>query len=415
MFKTPIHLVQNFSAWLANEGVQPNIIEYIRLTTLLIVLAIIIIIIDLIAKRIILRAANKLFTISKNKWDDSLVQERVFDKLSQLFPALLVSWTLNFVFVDFPNLIPLLHNTLEIYVVWIITKVMISFFTAIEHYLSTLAKYKDKPIESYFQLAKLITYFISGIFIISVIIGKSPLYLLSAFGAMTAVALLIFKDTILGLVASIQISANDMVRVNDWLEMDKYGADGNVMSITLATVKVQNWDHTITTIPTYALVSDSFKNWRNMQDTGARRIKRFVYIRAKSVRFVNDTWLEKYKEFQILEPYIIQRQNEIEQYNKTIQADKSKSVNGRNLTNIGVFRKYLELYLIDHSQINQNLTLMIRQLQSDQYGIPLEIYCFAKTTEWVTYEGVQSDIMDHVLASAESFGLEVYELNGTTT
>jgi len=414
MFKEPLHLVKDFSQWLIDEGIHPDTVVYIRLAALLVILSIIIALVDFIAKKFILRMANRIFTMSKNKWDDILANEKVFDKLSQLFPALIINWTLDFVFVDFPKAIPVLYDALEIYVIWIITRVLLAFFTAVEHYMVTLSTYKDKPIESYIQLAKLITYFISGIFVISVLIGKSPLYLLSAFGAMTAVALLVFKDTILGLVASIQISANDMLRVNDWLEMKKYGADGNVISITLATVKVQNWDHTITTIPTYALVSDSFKNWRNMQDTGARRIKRYVYIRPKSVRFVDDHLLNEFKQFQLLTPYLDHRQKEIELHNENIHADKSKSVNGRNLTNIGVFRKYVELYLRNHSEVQQNLTLMIRQLQPDQYGVPLEIYCFANTTEWVPYEGIQSDIMDHILASASSFGLEIYELNGVS-
>jgi len=290
--------------------------------------------------------------------------------------------------------------------------VFISFFNALEYYFSNSKKFKDKPIESYFQLAKLIAYFIAGIFILSVLLGKSPIYLLSAFGAMTAIIMLIFKDTILGFVASIQIAANDMLRVDDWLEMSKYGADGDVIKITLNTVKVRNWDKTITTIPTYALVSESFKNWRGMEDTGARRIKRHIYIRPKSIEFVDVKMLDKFRHFQLLESYIIERQKEIEEYNSINNTDKKETINGRNLTNIGVFRKYGELYLLNHKEVNNDLTLMVRQLQSNQYGLPLEIYCFANTTEWVEYENIQSDIMDHLLASAESFGLEVYELNG---
>jgi miniconductance mechanosensitive channel len=203
-----------------------------------------------------------------------------------------------------------------------------------------------------------------------------------------------------------------MLRVDDWLEMSKYGADGDVIKITLNTVKVRNWDKTITTIPTYALVSESFKNWRGMEDTGARRIKRHIYIRPKSIEFVDVKMLDKFRHFQLLESYIIERQKEIEEYNSVNNTDKKETINGRNLTNIGVFRKYGELYLLNHKEVNNDLTLMVRQLQSNQYGLPLEIYCFANTTEWVEYENIQSDIMDHLLASAESFGLEVYELNG---
>jgi miniconductance mechanosensitive channel len=202
-----------------------------------------------------------------------------------------------------------------------------------------------------------------------------------------------------------------MVRVGDWVEMSKYGADGDVIKITLNTVKVKNWDNTITTIPTYALVSDSFKNWRGMQETGARRIKRHIYISPKSIHFIDQIAIEKFQNFQLIEGYLKERQQEIETTNASNHANKKETINGRNLTNIGVFRQYAELYLKSHQDINETMTLMVRQLQSNQYGLPIEIYCFASTINWEEYEGIQSDILDHLMAAASSFGLEIYELN----
>lgn len=407
-----IEVFNDFSGWLISQGVNEDIAHYVRLSILLGVLTALLFIVEFIARKIVVGGVKRIFTLTTNKWDDVLVEKKVFNRLAHLFPAMVVYWLAPFVFIDFQFLTPIIHKLVDVYVVGVILLVFISFFNALEYYFSNSKKFKDKPIESYFQLAKLIAYFIAGIFILSVALGKSPIYLLSAFGAMTAIIMLIFKDTILGFVASIQIAANDMLRVDDWLEMSKYGADGDVIKITLNTVKVRNWDKTITTIPTYALVSESFKNWRGMEDTGARRIKRHMYIRPKSIEFVDVIMLDKFRHFQLLESYIIDRQKEIEEYNSANNTDKKETINGRNLTNIGVFRKYGELYLLNHKEVNNDLTLMVRQLQPNQYGLPLEIYCFANTTEWVEYENIQSDIMDHLLASAESFGLEVYELNG---
>ena len=402
----------DFSGWLIKQGINEDIAHYVRFIVLLGALIALLFIVEFIARKIVVEGVKRIFKLTTNKWDDVLVEKKVFNSLAHLIPAMALNLLAPSVFIDFQFLTPIIHKLVEVYVIGVILMVFISIFKALEHYFSNSKKFKDKPIESYFQLAKLIAYFIAGIFILSVALGKSPIYLLSAFGAMTAIIMLIFKDTILGFVASIQIAANDMLRVDDWLEMSKYGADGDVIKITLNTVKVRNWDKTITTIPTYALVSESFKNWRGMQDTGARRIKRHIYFRSKSIGFVDVKMLDKFLHFQLLESYIIDRQKEIETHNSVNNTDKKEIINGRHLTNIGVFRKYAEQYLISHKEVNNDLTLMVRQLQSNQYGLPLEIYCFANTTEWVEYENIQSDIMDHLFASAESFGLEVYELNG---
>jgi miniconductance mechanosensitive channel len=406
-------VTSNFSSWLINHGVSQEKAPYFRIIIMLLVLLILLGIVDFIAKKIMREGVKKIFLKTKNKWDDVLIEKRVFAKLAHFFPAILLSWSISFVFVDFPFFIPLAEKIIHIYIIIVFATVAASALNALEFYFSNSKQFKDKPIESYFQLARLIVYFVTGVMVLSIILGRSPIYLLGAFGAMTAILLLIFKDTILGFVASIQIATNDMVRVGDWVEMEKYGADGNITKITLNTVKVKNWDNTITTIPTYALVSDSFKNWRGMQETGSRRIKRHIYIRPTSIVFADVYMLEKFKHFNLVAPYIIERQTEINEFNKSSAIDKKIVINGRNMTNIGVFRQYAELYLKNHKEINPDMTLMVRQLQSNQYGLPLEIYCFAKTTEWEKYEAIQSDIFDHLMASASSFGLKVYELSVT--
>ena len=413
MIDTLFNIINNFSAWLISKGISPNMAPFVRLLIVLSILFVILFIVDFIVKKILREGVKKVFLKTKNKWDDVLIDKRVFAKLAHLFPAVILNGSISFVLIDFPFWISIIEKFVHIYIIIIFLMVAVSTFNALEYYFSNAKKFKDKPIESYFQLAKLLCYFITGIFILSIILGKSPIYLLGAFGAISAILLLIFKDTILGFVASIQIATNDMVRVGDWVEISKYGADGDVMKITLNTVKVKNWDNTITTIPTYALVSDSFKNWRGMQETGARRIKRHIYIRPKSIAFADAKMIEKFKHFQLVESYVSKRQKEIESSNASLKVNKTETINGRNMTNIGIFREYAELYLKNHQEINENMTLMVRQLQSSQYGLPIEIYCFASTIDWVEYEGIQSDILDHLMAAASSFGLEIYELSVT--
>src|SRR5690606_24553748 len=269
--------------------------------------------------------------------------------------------------------------------------------------------FKNKPIASYFQLTRIIIYIAAGILVLSVLLGRSPVYFLGAFGAMTAILLLIFKDTILGLVASVQISTNDMIRVGDWVEMPKYNADGDVIAINLNTVKIKNWDKTITTVPTYYFISDSFKNWRGMQESGGRRIKRAIYINQSSVKFVDIALREKFKTFHLIKDFVNKRQVEIEQFNKEMGIDNNVLINGRRMTNIGVFRFYVEAYLKNHTAIRQDMSLMVRQLTPTEFGLPIEVYCFTNTIAWVAYEAIQSDIFDHLLAAARHFDLAVFQ------
>lgn len=269
--------------------------------------------------------------------------------------------------------------------------------------------FADKPIASYFQLIRIIIYIGTGILVLSVLLGKSPLYFLSAFGAMTAIILLIFKDTILGLVASVQISSNDMVRVGDWVEMPKFNADGDVIAINLNTVKVRNWDKTVTTVPTYFFITDSFKNWRGMQESGGRRIKRALNINVRTIRFVDPETRERYKKIYLIRDFVTRRQEDIEKYNAEHNLDTSVLINGRRMTNIGVFRHYVEAYLKNHKRIRQDMTLLVRQLPLGAEGVPIEVYCFTNTTAWAEFEEIQSDIFDHLLSAAASFDLEIYQ------
>jgi miniconductance mechanosensitive channel len=277
-------------------------------------------------------------------------------------------------------------------------------------YFKTLPRLKDKPLESYIQVLLIITWLI-GVLLIFAVLTNNPIWkFITALGAASAVFLLIFKDTILGFVASIQVSANDMLRIGDWITFDKYGADGDVIEINLATVKVQNFDKTITTIPTYALISDSFKNWRGMSESGGRRIKRSLNVKMESVSFLLPEKVNGLKNIQLISDYLNSRQKIIDDYNKNNKIDKHLLINGRNLTNLGVFRKYIETYVEKHSAINTDMSLMVRQLAPTTQGIPNEMYAFSKDKRWQNYEYIMADIFDHLIAAVPFFGLELFEL-----
>jgi miniconductance mechanosensitive channel len=290
-------------------------------------------------------------------------------------------------------------------IIWTI----IALLAVFDEILSKSPIFMDKPITSYIQVLNIFVYFIGGILILSLLLGKSPFYFLGAMGAMTAILLLIFKDTILGFVASIQMSVYDIVRVGDWIAMPKYDADGDVMSINLSTVKVQNWDKTITTIPTYAFITDSFKNWRGMSNSGGRRIKRAIYLKVSSFCFCDDQMLEQFKKYALIKDYILQKEKEIKKTNSTLIDNESNPVNSKSLSNIGVFRVYAENYILANPHINTEMTHMVRQLDPTSQGMPLEIYCFTYEKEWEKFEVVKSDIFDHLLTITSQFKLEVFE------
>ena len=389
--------------------ISPEIVAYVGLGIDLLILLLVAWIADRIAKLVILRLVSAYVKRSKNQWDDLFLERKVFNNLAHLAPAFAVYQLFPLFFKDFEGLTNLLLRATEIYAVVVVVMVANSFLNAVRDILFKTESLKDKPIGSYVQLAKITMYMFGGVYLISLLIGKDPLAIMAGFGAATAVLLLIFRDTILGLVASITISANDMVRIGDWVSFDKYGADGEVIEISLTTVKVKNWDATITTVPTYAFMSDAFKNWRNMQALGARRIKRSLSITMSTVKLVNSEMLERYKKIQLIQPFIDQRQQEIEKYNAEHKADKSVQINGRNMTNLGLFRRYAEEYIRRNPHISKELTLMVRQLEPSELGIPLELYCFSTDTRWVYYESIQADIMDHLIAATAYFDLEVFE------
>jgi miniconductance mechanosensitive channel len=404
----------NIAHWLdkwfiEDFGLDPILALYLKLLTLIVLLFIICILSWYIAKIIIVNFVNKIFLKTKVVWDDVLVEKKVFEKMAYLVPAFIIVLVAPYIFGDFPKVIKYAIILSNIFIIVVIIRSTITLLSAVDEILSNTIILKDKPITTYIQVLKIGVYFIGGILVLSLVLGKSPFYFLGAMGAMTAILLLIFKDTILGFVASIQMSVYDMVRVGDWISMPKYDADGDVMSINLNTVKVQNWDKTITTIPTYAFITDSFKNWRGMSDSGGRRIKRAIYLQVSSFKFCDDETLSQFKKYKLIQDYIIEKENDVQKFNSKINDNEIDSVNNRRMTNIGVFRIYAEKYIAAHPNINAEMTLMVRQLESTSKGLPLEIYCFSSEREWVKYENIISDIFDHLFTITSEFGLEVFE------
>lgn len=397
------------SDWLVSIGLAQEIVPAIAFGVDICILLIVAFLADVVSKRVVLRLIEKAVKKSSSTLDDIFFEKRVFDALAHLAPAIVIELGAPYVFEDYPDFIFSLSKFIQLYTIVIVLWVFSSFLDALLELSERNPYLKDKPMLSYAQLGKLLSYGIAGVMMFSILFSKSPLVVLSAFGAAGAVLIFVFKDTILGLVASIQISVNNTLRVGDWVSMEKYNADGDVIKITLNTIVVQNWDKTISTIPAYAFVSDSFKNWRGMAEAGGRRIKRSVYISVTSVQFCDQGMLERFRNFQLLGDYIDARSEEIANYNKDQKIDKTYPLNGRHLTNIGVFRAYAEKYLKQNKNIRTDMTCMVRQQAPTELGIPLEVYCFTNTTEWLPYENIQSDIFDHLLAAARLFELEVFQ------
>ena len=403
----------NPEAWvedfLTSQGLSLEMTNYTLLGLGSIVLFVVCFLGNFVTRKFIVRGIQKFIKNSQNDWDDILIEKKVFNSLSTLVPLFLIQYLSVPLLSNFTWLIPFVHVAVRVSLVLVITSVLMKALKALEEVSKKIPSFKDKPIVSYIQLASIMIYVVAAILIIATILDKDPLALLGALGALTAVLMLVFKDTILGLVASIQISSNDMVRVGDWVSMPKYGTDGDVLAITLNTVKIQNWDKTISTIPTYAFISDSFKNWRGMTDSKGRRIKRSLNIDMTSIKFCTDEEITQYKGVEMLKDYIEARQNEITTYNEANGHDKSALVNGRNLTNIGLFREYAHQYLSANDNLRADLTLMVRQLEPTENGLPIEVYCFSNNIQWVEYERIQADIFDHLLSSLPNFNLEIFQ------
>lgn len=355
-------------------------------------------------RRILSRLANK-----GEKWHRALLENKLFHRLAYVLQGAVVHIQAGLWFDDTSFLKQLIESICD---QWIILFSLLSFFSilnTIQGLILQRSRENRFPVRGLVQTVKLVACILAGLLAISVMLDKSPVILLSGLGALSAVFLLVFKDPILGLVAGIQLSANEMLSVGDWLEMPKYGADGDVIDIALTTVKVQNWDKTITTIPTYALISDSFKNWRGMSESGGRRIKRSLLIETNSIRFLDDALLKHLKKAELLTDYLTERLEEVENANRERQADMSVRINGRRLTNVGTFRAYLVSFLKAHPHIHQEMTLMVRQLSPTSEGLPIEIYAFTNTVKWVEYEEIQSDIFDHIFSVLPEFGLRAHE------
>ena len=363
---------------------------------------------DAICRHIILTAVARLVKKTKATWDDIVFDRKVLTHVSHLVAPILLYILLPLAISNL-GLLSFIQRICMIYIIAVFLKFISSLLTALFHVYSEKEQFRDRPLKGLLQTVQVILFFIGGIIIVSILIDKSPMVLLTGLGASAAVLMLVFKDSIMGFVSGIQLSANNMLRVGDWIQMPKYGADGTVIEVTLNTVKVRNWDNTITTIPPYALVSDSFQNWHGMQESGGRRIKRSIRIDMNSVKFCTPEMLAKYKKIQLLKDYIEETEKVIEDYNKEHGIDNSILVNGRRQTNLGVFRAYLTNYLKSLPTVNQDLTCMVRQLQPTEQGIPLELYFFSAIKAWVPYEGVQADVFDHVLAIIPEFDLHVFQ------
>ncbi len=359
----------------------------------------------LVAKVIILKALTRLIGRSATQFDDILLRESVFHRLITLIPVLILY---NFTYL-LPRFADHLQRFLGALIAWIIVLTLGALITAAHEIYKGTAFAKRMDVKSYLQVVKLFVYLFGTIVIVSLLIGRSPWGLLSGVGAMTAVLLLIFRDTILSFVASLQISSNNLVRVGDWIEMPEFGADGDVIDIALHTVKVQNWDKTITTIPTHKLLETSIKNWRGMSLSGGRRIKRALYVDMSTIRLCDEEMLKRFEQIQYITKYIQDKKVEVARYNEERQIDTSRLINGRWLTNVGTFRAYVEAYLRNHPRIHQEMTLMVRQLAPGPSGLPIEIYAFTNDTQWEHYEAIQADIFDHILAIVPEFDLRVFQ------
>ena len=363
----------------------------------------------LLAKRRMVGLLSRLAGRTSQQWDDMILEHGVLDRLVQGVPALVVYFGIAHVPGLGDSLSRIVANVAMAWLALAVTLAAGALLSAGSAIYETWPIARDRPIKGFVQVAQIVVYILGAVFVISALMARSPVVLLTGFGAMTAILLLVFRDTILSLVASIQLTTLDMVRVGDWIEMPQYDADGDVVDIALHTIRVQNWDKTITTIPTHKLISESFRNWRGMQDSGGRRIKRSIHIDASSVRFLTDGEVEKFTRFTLLRDYIQRKRGELAAYNAALDDPETANVNLRRLTNLGTFRAYLWNFLQNHPQIHRGMTLLVRQLQPGEKGIPIEIYCFTSTTEWAAYEGIQADIFDHVLAQCGEFGLSVFQ------
>ena len=399
-----------FERWLVDQGVGASVAGMAVTATGILVAVVAAMVANLVSKRVLLRAVVKLAERTETNWDDVLTERRVFHRLAHIAPALVLYFFAPAVLGADSSATRLVKAACLLYAVVVVVSLLDGLLNATVDIVRVSAVGRRLPLTSFAQVAKLVLYGAAFIVALSVIIGESPALLFSGLGVMTTVLMLVFKDPILGFVAGIQLSANQMVTQGDWIEMPKYGADGDVLEVALTTVKVQNFDKTITTVPTYALISESFKNWRGMSESGGRRIKRSINIDMSSIQFCDDTMLERLSKIHYMADYFARKRQEIETWNLGHEGEPATSLHPRRLTNIGTFRAYIVAYLRHHPKIHPQLTFLVRQLAPTVHGLPLEIYVFSTDQNWVNYEGIQSDIFDHLLAVVPEFGLRVYQI-----
>ena len=406
-------LVLDLGKWmnkiLIDWGIDAKVADRFDETIIAILMIAIAVGVDYLCQAILVGGMRQYTRRKPHLWNTLLMKRKVFHNLIHTIPAILVYALLPMAFMRGKELLVISQKACAIYIIFSLLLAINGILLMIMDIYDGKETMKNRPMKGFIQVLQVLLFFIGGIVIISILVNKSPASLFAGLGASAAILMLVFKDSIMGFVSGVQLSANDMLKVGDWIAMPKYGADGTVIEVTLNTVKVRNWDNTITTIPPYLLVSDSFQNWRGMRESGGRRVKRSINIDMTSVRFCTPEMLAKYRKIQLLKDYVEQTEEVIEKYNAENGIDNSILVNGRRQTNLGVFRAYLTAYLKSLPDVNQELTCMVRQLQPTDRGIPIELYFFCALKDWVPYEGVQADVFDHVLAIIPEFDLQVFQ------
>jgi len=399
---------QQLQDYLISLGVGKTSASVFTIIISLIVVAIVAIVLDIILRKLIVQTFKAFSDKTRSTFDDYLIQSNFPRYVAHFIPVLLTWKAIPIIFDAYPKVVSLINKLVLIYIVILSILVFRSLLRTTKNFYETKPKFHDKPLESYIQVLMIFAWG-TGIFLIINLITNYNVISITTLGAASAAILLIFKDTILGFVASIQVSVNDIVRIGDWITFSKFGADGYVTEINLATVKVQNFDNTITTVPTYSLIADSFQNWRGMQESKGRRIKRALYIKQNSVKFMSQDEINALKKVSLISPYLEHREKEINRHNRSQEVDKSTLINGRNQTNLGIFRTYAESFITENELINQDLFLMVRHLAPTEKGIPLEVFCFSYDKAWINYERIQADIFDHLIAAVPYFDLEIFE------
>lgn len=396
-------LTESF-AWLRD---YPLLITGLQLAALLLVVGLA----DTLTRTLLVRVIGRAVRLSPSNWDDALLGPGVTSRIAHIIPALVVYYGVSFVSGLPENLVMVVRSVASAYVVLTISLALGNLLNAVGKIYEQRnpERARARPIKGYLQLVKIVIFLIAAIMVIAALFNRDPLLLLSGLGALTAVLMLVFKDTLLSLVASVQLSTHDMLRVGDWIAMPQLNADGFVTDISLHTVKVQNWDKTITTIPTWRLISDSFKNWRGMFESGGRQIQRSLHIDQASVRFLSEVERERLRRFVLIRDYLDRKEAEIEAHNEQLIAQGADPVNARRVTNIGTFRAYVQAYIEAHPGIHPEMFRLVRQRQPGPTGLPLEIYCYTASTAWAEYEGIQSDIFDHLYAILPEFGLRIFQ------